>query len=92
MGAVYITLNLMQDDPGYAQMKDEMLALMNESRKALGMSPLTEFPERCCAFCGKGEEEAGRLYAGAILDFIHICRDCTVSAQRSFIKGLPARE
>lgn len=78
----------MQNNSEFDQIKDEMLALMNEMRTHLGQEPLKVFPERSCAFCGKSEEEAGTLFRGDIFEFIHICRVCTGKAQRSFITGL----
>jgi hypothetical protein len=71
-------------DDADSLIKAEMLAALNEVRRAVGKPPLTTFPERSCTFCGLSEEEAGVLFRSNLLEVIHICRMCCGKAQRLF--------
>lgn len=74
------------DSPEDAEIKASFLVALNEFRAAIGKPRLKTFPSECCWFCGKPKEEAGLLYSG-VIDFIHICRDCAVVAQRAFMRS-----
>jgi len=76
----------MNDNQAMEAMKASLLAEWNEVRAALGQEPLKNLPEEICMFCGKPKEEVGALFNG-FLPFIAICRDCTVGAQRAFMRG-----
>jgi hypothetical protein len=76
----------MNDSEPLEALKASFLAEMNEVRVALGQPPLKHVPEEICMFCGKPKEEVGTLFSG-IFPFIFICRDCTVGAQRAFLRG-----
>ena len=68
-------------------LKASFLESVNEFRVALGQDPLKEFPEEFCMFCGKPSEDVGALVSSEVFPFVRICRDCTVGAQRSFLRG-----
>jgi hypothetical protein len=76
----------MDDSQALEALKASFLAEWNEVRVALGQEPLKAVPEEICMFCGKPKEEVGALFSG-FLPFIAICRDCTVVAQRAFMRG-----
>lgn len=69
-----------------AEFKAATLAEINKVRSAMGQQQWERFPDGICMFCLRPDLEVGALFKGQ-LEFIAICRECAVGAQRAFLRG-----
>jgi hypothetical protein len=76
------------DSPEIQAAKRELLEVSNALRAIRGEPPLTNVPTEFCSFCARPKEDVGALVQG-LRDFVFICRECVVEAQRAFLRDQP---